>query len=77
MNRVQTLRKEAGFDVSDRIELAVAGPDALARALAPHTDWVQAETLARSFSHTPQPEGEATAETTLGDHAVTIAVRRV
>ena len=77
VNRVQTLRKEAGFDVSDRIELAVAGPDALARALAPHTDWVQAETLARSFSHTPQPEGEATAETTLGDHAVTIAVRRV
>ena len=77
VNRVQNLRKEAGFDVTDRIELAYAAPDALASSLAPHADWVQAETLAQSFSHTPQPDGEATADVTLGDHAVTIAVRRV
>ena len=76
VNRVQNLRKEAGFDVTDRIELAYAAPDEVASALAPHADWVQAETLARSLSHTPQPDGEATADVTLGDHAVTIAVRR-
>ncbi|MEO0557715.1 MAG: isoleucine--tRNA ligase [Bacteroidota bacterium] len=77
VNRVQNLRKEAGFDVSDRIALAYHAPDTIASALATHAETIQAETLASSFDRTDQPDGEATADAALGDQTVTLAVRRV
>jgi len=77
VNRVQNLRKEAGFGVSDRIELAFSAPDAVASALAAHAETIRAETLASSFDHTDHPEGEATTDVTLGDATVTVAVRRI
>ena len=43
---VQTARKEAGLDVSDRIRLGVEGDDDVAAALAAHGDMITAETLA-------------------------------
>ncbi len=42
---VQNLRKEAGFAVTDRINLYVQGPPALQQALASFGDYVQSETL--------------------------------
>ena len=77
VNRVQNLRKEAGFDVSDRIELAFSAPEAVGSALAAHAESIRAETLASAFDSTPQPDGEATAVVTLGDAEVTVAVRRI
>ncbi|WP_421788364.1 isoleucine--tRNA ligase [Hyphobacterium sp.] len=43
---VQTARKDAGLDVSDRIRLGVEGDDDVAAALAAHGDMIKAETLA-------------------------------
>ncbi|GAB5535239.1 MAG: isoleucine--tRNA ligase [Rubricoccaceae bacterium] len=77
VNRVQNLRKEAGFDVSDRIELAFSAPDTVASALATHADTIRSETLASAFDRTDQPSGEATTEVTLGEDTVTVAVRRI
>ena len=45
-HRLQALRKAAGYEISDRIRVAVAGsPDDLA-ALEPHRDWLADEVLA-------------------------------
>jgi len=49
INRVQRLRRDSGFEVSDRIQLAVCGPESLQRALVEHTDYVCGETLAVSL----------------------------
>lgn len=49
VNRVQRLRRDSGFEVSDRIYLAVTGPDPIERALAVHADYVCGETLAVSL----------------------------
>jgi isoleucyl-tRNA synthetase len=46
---VQQARREAGFDVSDRITLVVEGPAAVASAVEGHRDFVAAETLATSL----------------------------
>ena len=48
VNRVQNLRKAAGFDVSDRIEVEYAAGGALAEALAAHATYVAGEVLAMS-----------------------------
>ncbi len=43
---VQTARKEADLDVSDRIVLGVEGDDAVASAIAAHGEMIKSETLA-------------------------------
>ncbi|TFG63045.1 MAG: isoleucine--tRNA ligase, partial [Gemmatimonadales bacterium] len=50
VNRVQRLRRDSGFEVSDRIHLAVAGPVPIERALGEHADYVRGETLAVSLA---------------------------
>jgi isoleucyl-tRNA synthetase len=49
-HRLQNLRKAAGYDLADRIEVAVAAPDGIAGRLAPHRDWLAGELLARSVA---------------------------
>ena len=46
VSRVQRLRKEAGFAVSDRIRLAVAAPAEVQQALQPFIAWMAGEVLA-------------------------------
>jgi isoleucyl-tRNA synthetase len=57
VNRVQRLRKELGFAVSDRIVLTVAGEPALAEAVAAHRDWIAAEVLAPELNSVPLLDG--------------------
>jgi len=46
VSRVQRLRRDAGLDVSDRIRLAIAGPERIEAAVRTHADWIGGETLA-------------------------------
>ena len=46
VNRVQRLRKEAGYDYTTRIFLAVAGPPEVVSAASDHADFIRGETLA-------------------------------
>jgi isoleucyl-tRNA synthetase len=50
VSRVQRMRKEAGFAVSDRIVLWVAGPAEIEAAVQLHKDWIAEEVLARQVS---------------------------
>ena len=71
---VQTARKEAGLDVSDRITLGVAGGEAVSAALKAHGDFIKAETLARSLSR--EAGAGARSETKLGGEDVVITVEK-
>jgi len=46
---VQDARKQAGLEVSDRIQLGVSGSEGVSRALAAHRDYVMSETLATEW----------------------------
>ena len=46
VNRVQRLRKESGLDVTDRIRLAISGPEGVRAAAARHRAFIAGETLA-------------------------------
>ena len=60
---VQDLRKSAGLEVADRIELAVKadggenGENQVAAAVAAHRDYLLSETLATSLHSAPQGDG--------------------
>ncbi|MFV1986316.1 MAG: isoleucine--tRNA ligase [Gemmatimonadota bacterium] len=49
VNRVQRLRREAGFEVADRIRLRLAGAESVERATRDHTEYIAGETLAVSI----------------------------
>ena len=46
VNRIQRLRKDAGLEITDRIELAIAGPDSVREAVTTHEAFIGGETLA-------------------------------
>jgi len=46
IRRVNTMRKEAGLELTDRIDLVVPAADA---ELLEHADWIKSETLAVSL----------------------------
>jgi len=71
---IQVARKDAGFNVADRIVIEVkAGPAATA-ALDAHMADVKGETLAVSLTKTATPLGTVS-ETKLGDEPITLGVR--
>jgi hypothetical protein len=78
VSRVQRLRKEAGFGVTDRIALAVRGPEAVLAAARNHQAFITEETLARRF----EPGGtlekpELEQQLDLDGHAVTVGLARL
>lgn len=54
---IQQARKNAGFEVSDRIELVIAGDEAALPALEEHRDVIAAETLALQCEIVPLESG--------------------
>jgi isoleucyl-tRNA synthetase len=79
VNRVQNLRKDSGFDVTDRISIAVStGSDDLRRAIESHAEYIRQETLAEALTMEPSTNGEAaTADVEIGDDKATIALSRL
>ncbi len=49
VNRVQRLRKEAGYDYNTRIALGLVGPDPVVQAAGMHEAFIAGETLAREM----------------------------
>jgi isoleucyl-tRNA synthetase len=62
VRRVQDLRKQAGFDIADRIHLYLHASPGLAEALQAHRDYIMGETLSVKFS-TARPLDETTTAT--------------
>jgi isoleucyl-tRNA synthetase len=78
-HRLQNLRKAAGYEISDRIVAAVSGDDGLLARLAPHRDWLAAETLAVRLEigvDAALPEPDRSEEAELGGVRLALAVRR-
>jgi isoleucyl-tRNA synthetase len=58
VNRIQRLRKDAGLEITDRVELAIAGPDGVQSAARAYEDFIAGETLAVAVSHGDERVGE-------------------
>ncbi|MFA7129180.1 MAG: DUF5915 domain-containing protein, partial [Sphaerochaeta sp.] len=67
---IQNLRKESGFEVSDRIELSYDGDEVVQRVFANYKDTIASETLSNSITFATL-EGEGVE---CGDHLVRLSV---
>jgi isoleucyl-tRNA synthetase len=76
VNRVQNTRKEAGFDVVDRIKIYCNASGQLADAIAKQNEYIRNETLAIEIN-CANANGDFKKEWQLDDHKVTIGISKV
>ena len=50
VNRIQNMRKDAGFDVTDRIKISFSTTGKLHDAVIQHSDYISSETLSGSVT---------------------------
>jgi len=78
VSRVQRLRRDAGYRVSDRIELWVGGDEPVRKAAERHAEYIAGETLALAVAVAgPVPAADLVQELDLDGFTARIAVRRV
>ena len=58
VNRIQNLRKEQGFNVTDRIKVVVSEHPDIIKAVEGFEDYIKSETLAQSLTVSKAVEGE-------------------
>ncbi len=76
VHQVQNLRKSAGLEISDRIQLGVSTADPIGEALKEHMMYLVEETLTASFHLNHQLPGAASEKFELEGEQVTISLRK-
>jgi isoleucyl-tRNA synthetase len=77
VHHIQRLRREAGFDFTDRISLAISGAQPVLQAAKRHDEFLKTETLARRLELQRAPDGQAhRSQVEIGGHQVEISVVR-
>ena len=75
VSKVQTMRKNAGFDVVDHISMVISSDDVILEAVRKHMDYIQTETLCDKLELTNDPvQGE---EWDINGHNATIRVEKL
>lgn len=76
VHRLQTMRRNAGFDIADRIVTYYRGGDALRRVMQRFADYVRQETLSLELMEGEPPADAHVEVHTLEGEEATLAVRR-
>jgi isoleucyl-tRNA synthetase len=75
VNRIQNFRKESGFEVSDRIELAFTGSEEIREVMEEYGEYICNETLAESIDNSEKDWPNET-EFKLNGHEVKLWTRK-
>ena len=75
VNRVQNMRKDAGFEVTDRIAISYRASEKLSNALQPMGEYIKAETLALELNLN-LGNGEHSSTQDINGEAVEISIER-
>ena len=76
VSKIQTMRKEAGFEVQDHIDVYESGNERIRGILEKFEDQLKKEVLAESVTYSDAPEGAYEKEWTVNGERVTLAVRK-
>jgi isoleucyl-tRNA synthetase len=76
VSKVQNLRKQSGFDVTDMIRVYVSGGERIRHALALYADHIKSETLAESLA-AELPAGAEAQEVLIGGEKATVALEKL
>ncbi len=76
VSKIQNMRKEAGFEVEDKIYLYCSGDDTIDEVLKKHGEEIKKDTLALSIEKTSPSEDSFIREWNINDHKVEIGVKK-
>jgi len=76
VHRLQTMRKNAGFDIADYIVTYYQGSGEIVRIMEKHSGYVRQETLSRELVEGPPPATAHVEEQRIAGQAITLAVER-
>ena len=77
VRRVQTLRKDADFNITDRITVTYQASDGLRNAVQAYRDYIQRETLADTLAEGAPVDGATSSAHDFDGETVTIGVRQM
>jgi isoleucyl-tRNA synthetase len=77
VRRIQDMRKDAGFNVADRIQIEYAASERLGQAVREHHAAIAGEVLALRLDAATHPSGEASADLAFDGETIRLGVRRV
>jgi isoleucyl-tRNA synthetase len=76
VNRIQNMRKDAGFEITDRIAIVYQAGAALADRLTTQQRYIVTETLAEGWT-AGSPAGDHSETLELNGEPITVAITRV
>ena len=74
INRIQNIRKDSGFEVTDKIRVEIEQQEFVLPALKSFADYIASQTLAVEIEGVPSPSGEFVVESEVDEQPVRIAV---
>ena len=77
VSKIQTMRKEAGFEVQDHISVFQSANDRIRRIMEKFGSDLKQEVLAESISYETADETAYTKEWTVNGEKVTLAVKKI
>ena len=77
INRIQNIRKDSGFEVTDKIRVEIESKPCVADGIARFADYIASQTLAVEVKAAAEPAGEAVVETDVDEEPLRIAVTRI
>ena len=76
VNRIQNIRKETGFDVTDKITVLIEDNDFVREAVTRHADYIGSQTLATSVNLAENVTGENVMEVDIDEVVMKILVKK-
>ncbi|BDQ03942.1 isoleucine--tRNA ligase [Ignavibacterium sp.] len=77
VNRVQNMRKDAGFDVTDKINISFTGNSELVKAINNFSDYISNETLAEKIISEQISDGGFRQDWKIGDYECSIRIEKI
>lgn len=77
VNRIQNMRKDAGFEVTDKISIRFTGSDIINNAVKSFTKYVATETLAENVLNVDKLNGGIKQDWEIGDNSCSIQIEKV
>ncbi len=76
VNRIQNMRKEANFEVTDRISIGFTGAEGIKEAVVSMSDYIKKETLAEDIQLAELEVSDFTKTWEIGEETCTVCIRR-
>jgi len=76
VNRIQNIRKESGFDVTDKITVLIEDHELIREAIKRHAPYIGSQTLATSVTIVPSVPVDNSREIDIDEMIVKISVKK-